>query len=206
MKINEINSSQSLALEIIMKNNTISIPLTLIQTADVGILVQSILMDGRRVGFDANEEVKYNVICSISDKKPYIWKGVLPRNMLIKNNPCVLIKMFGDGVPFNRRGAFRLPLDIKSKLKGGDPVILHDLSCTGMSFYLPKDHIQNIGTSVSISFDFQYEQYTITGTIVRQVNDDENNRILYGCEVKPSPVIDNLISEMQRKMMHKSSR
>lgn len=199
MNITDINGYHKLSLQIITEKGFLEIPISLVQATKQGILIKPVLIDQKIISFNnTNISIKYNIVCTRDNDKPCIWRGVIPLNTQIKGNSYVLIKIPHDGTAYNRRNAYRLPLDIQCRLSGTEYAILHDLSCNGMSFYLNAENTKEIGSKVYVSFDFQYQTYTIAGTIVRQVADETGNRVLYGCKIKPSPVVDTLINEMQR--------
>ncbi len=81
-------------------------------------------------------------------------------------------------------------------------VVIHDISVSGISFRTKMDAPEKeIGSKVKISFEANYEPYTVNATIVRKA--EENGRILYGCKIEANINIDKLISIEQRKQMRR---
>lgn len=198
METLSITKDNDISIQIVSKEKTIELPVSIIKVSRHGLLANLIFYNQKAVSFDNNDNIKYNLICSVDNEgKPYIWKNISVSNTKINNKQYILLKTYGKGTPYNRRAAYRLPLDIKCKLLGVGDAILHDISNCGVSFYLPKDNIFS-NKEIALNFENRYEQYAIKAQVVRKEEDSNNNRILYGCKMNPSPMIDNLLTEEQR--------
>ena len=57
----------------------------------------------------------------------------------VKGRQCIVLSTKSNGVQYNRRLNFRLSLDVQGTLKG-QKIIVHDLSSTGISFYVRKEN------------------------------------------------------------------
>ena len=198
METLSITKDNDISIQIVSKEKTIELPVSIIKVSRHGILANLIFYNQKAVSFDNNDNIKYNLICSVdNERKPYIWKNISVSNAKINNKQYILLKTYGKGIPYNRRDAYRLTLDIKCKILGVGDAILHDISNCGVSFYLPKDNIFS-NKEITLNFEHRYEQYAIKAQVVRKKEGSNNNRILYGCKMNPSPMIDSLLTEEQR--------
>lgn len=90
-------------------------------------------------------------------------------------------------------------MGVNGKIQG-ENVVVHDISVSGISFRTKADAPnKEIGSKVKITFEANYEQYSVNATIVRKAED--NGRMLYGCKIEANVNIDKLISIEQRKRM-----
>ena len=124
--------------------------------------------------------------------------GILPNVIgnIMNGKQYVLVRSLDEGQEYNRRRTYRLPLDIKGSVLGIGDVIIHDISNTGIAFYLDKGKKCDIGQTVSIGFSARNKNYVVSATIARIV--EEEKRCLYGCTMMSNPVIDGFINEEQR--------
>ena len=200
MRIEELTDQNILFLQFEGKNQLFELPITLIQSAKGGLLIEPIEYMGRVITFEDNEMAcRYNLICTIPNDKPLIWTNVSVSDVIIKKKKYVLIKVSGEGAIHNRRSTYRLPLELLGELQGYGKVLINDISYNGVSFYLNETKLCNIDQAISLSFKIDDESYVIQGRIVRQSSDKDNQRNLYGCRINPSINIDRLIQEEQMK-------
>lgn len=127
MKISNITQEHDLSIQIVSKSNTIELPISLVKTSTHGLVANPISYNGKQLSFNNRKDtiVKYNLLCSFTDRKPYIWKNVCVNNAMVNGNRYVVFKIKGEGILFNRRCSYRLPLDIKCKMPGYGETILH---------------------------------------------------------------------------------
>ena len=129
--------------------------------------------------------------------KPLLWKNVTISNAVINGRNFVLVRSISDGVEYNRRNNFRLSLDIRGNISGYGDIIIHDISNNGVAFLIDKDAKRfNVGQEVALNFTARNINYVLKANVARIVEKD--SRVLYGCSMMSTPIIDQFISEEQR--------
>lgn len=137
----------------------------------------------------------------MENENPIVWNNVIAQNVNTDNVKGILIYSKSQGVKKNRRNTYRVPLGINGKIQG-ENVVIHDISVSGISFRTNDTaSYREIGSKVKITFEANYEPYTVNATIVRRA--EENGRVLYGCRIEANINIDKLVSIEQRKQMRR---
>lgn len=101
MKINDINKKQPLYIEVSDTNGktTTSIPVKFVKFIQNGILVESIIINGRNVRFDS-ENVVVNLCMKVPDGKPVRWRNVTIKNVQDNGIPGVAIIAMQEGFAY----------------------------------------------------------------------------------------------------------
>lgn len=195
MKLNQLTQDSKVQLEISSGKAKVYIDVSIAQVAKSGLVLNPVMYEGKAVSFKGNQEM-VSLIWLQDDGKPQIWKRVAIDNAIINKMPFVLVRSMDDGMDYNRRTTFRLPLDVKGGIIGFGEVIIHDISSGGIGFYMDSSKDVKIGQQLHIGFSVRGDNYSVTATVVRIV--PEERRTLYGCTMASSPMIDTFIIEEQR--------
>lgn len=154
------------------------------------IAVKPISLDGKVITLSQAAGIVYYLHAYLKKEELlYEWKNVIPYMANLKSGERYLLLICAEkGKPVNRREHFRIWLGMEGTLKVGVskntmPVIIKDLSASGMGLVVQKDKelIKN-GSLVHVYFydeDFELD-YKIGGIVVRREEIDEN-RMLIGC-------------------------
>lgn len=204
MKIDEIPQNGPVILAITKGNQTAEICAEVDQIVNKGIILKPIEMDGKVLNLEGSE-VLIQLLYEREGEKPIIWRNIAYR--VFRYNNCPVIALFDkrDGAVHNRRTTFRLDMDVQGILNKSEKVIIHDISGTGISFYVSDGREKEIGSSIVISFNGDNKEIGVTGKILRkQVCED--GRVLYGCMINSSLTVDRFISEEQGRRARKSRR
>ena len=195
MKLNELSAESAIQLEFKVGKEKLYLDANIAQVARSGLVLYPVMYEGKAVSFKNNQNA-VNLVLNQNEGKPLIWKNVAVSNAAMNGKQYVLVRSLDEGQEYNRRRTYRLPLDIKGSILGIGDVIVHDISNSGIAFYLEKGKKCDIGQTVSIGFSARNKNYVVSVTIARIV--EEENRYLYGCTMMSNPVIDTFINEEQR--------
>lgn len=195
MKLNELSADSMIQLEFKVGKEKLYLDANIAQVAKSGLVLYPVLFDGKAVSFKNNQNA-VNLVFNRPEGKPLIWKNVSLSNAVIGGKQFVLVRSLENGQEYNRRSTYRLPLDIKGNIMGIGEGIVHDISTSGIAFYLEKDKKCTIGQTVNVGFSARNKNYIVNATVARIV--EEEKRILYGCKMMSNPVIESFISEEQR--------
>lgn len=195
MKLNELSTESSVQLEFKVGKEKLYLDANIAQIARSGLVLYPVMYEGKAVSYKNNQNA-VNLVLKQNEGKPLIWKNVAVSNAAMNGKQYVLVRSLDEGQEYNRRRTYRLPLDIKGSVLGIGDVIIHDISNTGIAFYLDKGKKCDIGQTVSIGFSARNKNYVVSATIARIV--EEEKRCLYGCTMMSNPVIDGFINEEQR--------
>lgn len=195
MKLNELSAESAIQLEFKVGKEKLYLDANIAQVARSGLVLYPVMYEGKAVSYKNNQNA-VNLVLKQNEGKPLIWKNVAVSNAAMNGKQYVLVRSLDEGQEYNRRRTYRLPLDIKGSILGIGDVIVHDISNSGIAFYLEKGKKCDIGQTVSIGFSARNKNYVVSATIARIV--EEENRYLYGCTMMSNPVIDTFINEEQR--------
>lgn len=139
--------------------------------------------------------VHTSIIVQLPDTKPLIFHNTTLNAMKREDGTfCYGVPALGEGIEFNRRGAYRCPVDCNCVMRIGmshstHDIIIRDISLTGFSFvFCNSEDSCNVGQSIHIVLndylDATCEKFSfqIYGLIVRQV-ELENGKVVYGCKL-----------------------
>lgn len=202
MKISDIPVEARISLEIMKGDESNAISVTLQKVAENVLVLQPVEIDDKVLVLK-EKDLKIDVYYEVSDAKPIVWRSVAYGMVAVKGRQCIVLSTKSNGVQFNRRLNFRLPLDVQGTLNG-QKIIVHDLSSTGISFYVRRENRKTIGMEIAIKFVANYDEYAVQGKIVREMEDVEQERFLYGCSIKPNTIIDTFLAEEQRRRLIKN--
>lgn len=196
MKLNQLTNDSILQLEFEAGQEKLYLDVQIAQVSKGGLVLYPVIIEGKALSFKNNTNV-INLICLHKEGKPLLWKNVSVSNAVINGRNFVLVRSIGDGVEYNRRNNYRLPLDIRGNIVGYGDIVIHDISNNGIAFLIDKDAKRfNVGQEVALNFSARNVNYTLKANVARIV--EQENRVLYGCSMMSTPVIDQFISEEQR--------
>lgn len=196
MKLNQLTNDSILQLEFEAGQEKLYLDVQIAQVSKGGLVLYPVIIEGKALSFKNNTNV-INLICLHKEGKPLLWKNVSVSNAVINGRNFVLVRSIGDGVEYNRRNNYRLPLDIRGNIVGYGDIVIHDISNNGIAFLIDKDAKRfNVGQEVALNFSARNVNYTLKANVARIV--EQENRILYGCSMMSTPIIDQFISEEQR--------
>lgn len=200
MNISEIPLEAKVSLEVEKGDESNVISVNIQKVAENVLVLLPVEIDGKVLVL-RDKDLKIDVYYEVDNSKPIVWRNVAYGMVAVKGRQCIVLSTKSNGVQYNRRLNFRLSLDVQGTLKG-QKIIVHDLSSTGISFYVRKENRKTIGTEVNIKFVANYDEMAVQGQIVREMEEEE--RYLYGCSIKPNTVIDTFLAEEQRRRLMKS--
>lgn len=200
MKITEIPQDASLFLRIHKGTQQADVKVEIFKIMEKGIVLKPIIVDGKILNLE-KEELRLELIYDRDDSKPLIWRTLSYAFLKRGEYSYTILADKNDGIEFNRRNTFRLDMDVQGTLNRNEIVIVHDISRTGISFYIAKDKKKMIGAPITITFQGGYEDITVTGTIVREQELEE--RVMYGCQIKSSLQVDKFLSEEQVRRLRR---
>ncbi|MBQ6814681.1 MAG: PilZ domain-containing protein [Lachnospiraceae bacterium] len=196
MKLNQLTNESEIQLEFSVGKEKLYVEAEIAQVSKSGLVLYPVIVDGKSLSFKNNSNV-VNLIYIQQDGKPLIWKNIAISNALLNGKPYVLVRSLEDSREYNRRHNYRLPLDIKGSILGYGDIIIHDISNGGIAFYMDKmGKGFSIGQKVNLGFSARNNNYTISATVARIV--ESEHRVLYGCTMMSTPLIDQFITEEQR--------
>lgn len=195
MHIEEIVQGQGVVLEITKGDDHSEIDATVMMSGRSVVALEPIVIDGKVLVLN-DPDIHVNLVLSIENEKPQLWRNVSFGMKSIHNRQCIILKSDKDSVTYNRRSSYRLPMDNQGFLRN-EKIIIHDISTTGISFYTNKSNRKTVGSNIEIKFLAYYEEIQVKGTIVREI--EEGERYLYGCVMTPNPAVDSYIASEQRK-------
>ena len=196
MKLNQLANDSTIQLEFEAGQDKLYLDVQIAQVAKSGLVLYPVIIEGKALSFKNNENV-INLVYLQKEGKPLLWKNVAVSNAVINGRNFVLVRSVGDGVEYNRRNNYRLPLDIRGNIPGYGDILIRDISNNGIAFVIDKDAKRfTIGQEVALNFSARNVNYTLKANVARVV--EQENRVLYGCSMMSTPVIDQFICEEQR--------
>ena len=148
------------------------------------LYARPIIIDGKRVSFEASVTLSVSLVYIREDKNPVLWRGVGISTVTENGKPMYKITSSVEGYEMNRRQAFRLFLGLGAVAQIGINkkavnVILKDISENGFSFVGNED-IEVNKSPVRLVFKDTDETISLMGIVVRKVKAGEK-KIIYGC-------------------------
>lgn len=168
--------------------------------------------EGKVVTFPAG--IIYKVFIS-HEGVPYMWNEVAIKQIVHPKtgDKMHLVISNQDARQYNRREYYRLYLGYEGVAQIGSVhkakhVLVKDISATGIGFILDKKDAENvgIGDEVHIKFEdsFTNTKFDMITRIVRVVDDEDENRSIYGCKQdKYSETLNKYVITKQREMTKK---
>lgn len=207
MKITSITPEARITVEVVSEVESIEINTKCIEPiGDNALIVQAMKFKGEAINFKS-DLVKLNIYISQDNSTPIIWKNVAISYISYMGKEYHRITAFSEGIPINRRNAFRLYIGSLASVQIGTnkmayDVIIKDISSTGFSFVTPED-MDCIGEITHIVFMDNGTKFNVVGNVVRkQIISDR--KIVYGCKtLKRSETIETYIVKAQRAKMQR---
>ena len=209
MYANELVSGTPIELSIHLGAETLSLFSSIVELVQENILIEKLEYNGKLLGIPNNSSVDMLYIDPDSSR-PYIWKNVSLKAVRYKKEVYHCVNgLIGEGMPTNRRGAFRLYIGDEMTLivrnangPQGYTVTVKDISETGMCFISSEDFpIQKL-----VRLNFQDNNFSIplAGHIVRKIPHPElPSSTIYGCRFpEPNPLLGKYITKKQQKRLH----
>ena len=170
MLIKEVPKDAELTIEVSAAARKLEFKSQCIDTGMNYLYARPIIIDGKRVSFEASVTLSVSLVYIREDKNPVLWRGVGISTVTENGKPMYKITSSVEGYEMNRRQAFRLFLGLGAVAQIGINkkavnVILKDISENGFSF------VGNEDTDETIS---------LMGVVVRKVKAGEK-KIIYGC-------------------------
>ncbi|MBO5242029.1 MAG: PilZ domain-containing protein [Lachnospiraceae bacterium] len=157
------------------------------------------------------------------DDKRLSFKGVMTSILTERDGgayvftPCNIVFYQGnyiaqcvkEGRKINRRKNFRVGISIMgSMLRGTDSpinVYIRDVSASGFS--ITTERVLGIGEEITVRYTDMGIKLSLTGTIVRKVENQEDGKNIYGCKLlRESEGIAQYVQQKQRDILRKRNR
>lgn len=202
VKVYEIPVEGVISLKLNKADKSTVVQAKMMQNREKVMILEPIVVEGRELNLRDEKDLIVDLIYEDKISKPLIWRNVVYKTILLNNKYCIAISDDRDGTPFNRRGNFRLDMDVKGVLNMNEPIVVHDVSTSGISFYAPVKNRKNLGDEIHVKFQGGYEDIKVRGEIVREVANEDRN--LYGCKIQKNMQIEKfMIEEQRRRISHK---
>lgn len=162
--------------------------------------------DGRILNFDSIDVNAY--ITPLNSDVSYVFDIEQLTHVIDKESDAHLLVSINEGKIVNRRGAVRVPMQVKAIVSYIDKNkiaygITKDISASGIAIIIDeKDLEAEPGGTVKISFTGPDKiRYSIRSKVVRLQYIDDSNMVLLGCQFdKEDSSICNLVNQIQIKM------
>lgn len=218
MYIEDIEVGHKITIQVIINNEQLEFPLTVLEVVPKkhAVYTSAIMKNDKVLSFKA-AGILTHLIIAHEDQKPHIFYNVVIQTLKSDDGGyCYYISTPAPSKEFNRRGAFRCFLGLRTSVQVGvnnTPMdtVMKDVSATGFSFVLPasakefaaggiahillNDYIQSTGETFT---------FPLTGIIVRSYK-MENGNVVYGCRLNGKVVgLDKYISKKERLQLNRS--
>lgn len=144
MLIKEVPKDAELTIEVSAAARKLEFKSQCIDTGMNYLYARPIIIDGKRVSFEASVTLSVSLVYIREDKNPVLWRGVGISTVTENGKPMYKITSSVEGYEMNRRQAFRLFLGLGAVAQIGINkkavnVILKDISENGFSFVGNED-------------------------------------------------------------------
>lgn len=208
MLITDILPENKVVLQVTIGTNKLEFESVSIGETSVpkkGLLVEAMKHEDKVLGFRTSGITCSVISVNTEDKKPYIWRDVTVRT--VKGNDGVVYHVLicsQSAVPINRRENYRVWLGLDGFVQLGinsdpKPVVVKDISATGISFMSHEDIDVNSGIPVHLRFidDVSNLKFDLSGLMVRKEELKDAKKI-YGCRLdSDNPLIRKYVNEKQ---------
>lgn len=195
MTIQDLRPGQPVALEVVWGEQTYEVQTTVMGSNDIGLLIKPVEYKGVILDFEAGhfKDMNFSIHC-IEEKtgQRRVWRNVHIKviTYYAKSYYAVSVMSFGKNAQSSeRRKNTRMKIDANGAIvTGGDkedvPVIVHDLSDVGISFFVDNDYeipsgvlkVKFKDTARKNEFDLR-----VDCSVVRHFHKD--GRKFYGCKI-----------------------
>lgn len=208
MYANELISGTPIELSIHLGAETINLFSSIVEPVQENILVEKLEYNGKLLGIPNNCSVDMLYIDPESSR-PYIWKNISLKAVRYKKGVYHCVSdLIGEGMPTNRRDAFRLFIGEEMTLvvrnangPQGYTVRVKDISETGMCFISSEDF--PVKKLVRLNFQDNNFSMPLAGHIVRKIPHPElPSSTIYGCRFPESnPLLGKYITKKQQEKL-----
>lgn len=201
MRINQIKNNTKLTITIKQGKKQMDLETTVIELRDPAlqrafvpymeqgyafVVTKAIISGGKAVGFPNSSEIQY-IASAVVDQESYYWTDIHCR--LIQFSSGQRFHLFYSALnpaPMERRAAARLTLDVPAIATIGIektkyPVILQDLSISGMAVLFNPTVGLSVGQLVHLDFTASEQSFHTGGVIVRMQQTPKG--LLVGCKL-----------------------
>lgn len=205
MKLTQLKEGESLTLEVNIDGQNYDFTSQVVAVQDEVLLAEPVRIDGKVLNLDS-DKVNTNLYFKKQNMVPIVWHSVKVNTVVYNKMTVYSIVSLGIGIEANRRTAFRVPVNVKGKVRMDvngekEDITVRDVSESGFSFYYSKDLEEFKRKVVTIEFSDESTDFSLSGLIVRKEVRDSNN-IIYGCRLNHYvSALSKYISEKQRKMI-----
>ncbi len=183
------------------QDNEIEFKATVMQTSMQYIMLDIPRVDDKRLSFKG----VMTSILTERDGGAYIFT---PCNIVFYQGNYIA-QCIKEGRKINRRKSFRVGISIMgSMIRGGDSpvnVYVRDVSASGFS--ITTERMLTIGEEITVRYTDMGIKLSLTGTIVRMVENQEEGKNIYGCKLlRESEGISQYVQQKQRDILRKRNR
>ena len=158
-----------------------------------GVLILSCVRVGNKILRMPLEEI--NIYCQLLNKL-YIWRGVKVDTLPLGTRVFYRVSETNiESEPYNRRGAYRLPIDetlllgvYKNGILEEQSVLVKDISESGFAFITNNQF--KTGDRVRLSYRPEDETFDMNAYIIRSMYNSDTGKYSYGCKM---PEFDELL-------------
>jgi len=194
MEIADLQIGQDIILEAKSEANELQFSTTIVGIDEAKRVVYAapIEKNGKVLAFDS---AVVNAIFTVENDKPRIFRGVTIAFYRTADHKLMYrIRLKGQGMPFNRRNAYRCFVGSKVFVQIGTnrstmPAVLKDISSSGFALVVMKEEIKdhNLGIGATchtvltdVIDQFNKININLHGAITR-ISELEDGRVIYGC-------------------------
>ena len=197
----EVGQEITIACKLPHQENEIEFKATVTQTSAQYILLDVPRVDDKRLSFKG-------VSTSILTEKDGGAYEFSPCNIVFYKGAYVA-QCGKEGRKINRRKNFRVGISIMgSMIRGGDSpvnVYVRDVSASGFS--ITTERQLSLGEEITVRYSDMGIKLSLTGNIVRMVENQEEGKNVYGCKLlRESEGISQYVQQKQRDILRKRNR
>ncbi|MDF2941971.1 MAG: hypothetical protein K0S01_829 [Herbinix sp.] len=184
MQVDELSIGGAMEVEVKCNGKSMNFNSEIILIKNNSVLITSIKVNEQTIGF--SEKYQINFMYKLEGKL-YIWENVSVK--LVKYDGAIYhkIDLYGEGVPYNRRDAFRMyigedmPLYVNTASgPAALSVLVKDISETGVGFITKEDI--DVDRIIRLKLKDNNISINLSGVIVRKEFLSNLGAYLYGCK------------------------
>jgi hypothetical protein len=192
MNLSELITGNMVTLQVPLSDRVCEFQTRIIGKKEGILILASVKVNGRAVRMPLS---RINIYCQLLNKL-YIWKGVKVDTLPLRGRVYYRIMDTNiESEAYNRRGAYRLPIDEVLLLGVYDGaklletnVYVKDISESGFAFI--SDNELKTGDKVRLSYSPDDEEFLMNAYIIRSTYNSETGKYSYGCQM---PEFDELL-------------
>ena len=205
MNISVLQDEGTVTLEVTASGNSKEFICDIIGVEGNSLLVKLLTVNNKILNFSS--ELLQISACGVSKGKPIKWRKVKVDMTTYQYRKVHRITNLTQGVVVNRRNSFRLTIDEPCYANIGAATVdgyLKDISSEGFCFVVDSSEpLANSNVRISFKDSLLGIKLNLQGNVVRKVQDEENEKTIYGCFMEPSRDIDDYITQRQRRLMRR---